>query len=200
MKNLIVIPCCARKIKGGKEKSIYRTTFFEDNNLVKDLIDKRRSRINELDYLISNKNELLPAWERYDGTIYRNLKKHQDLINKLIKNELLDIVIVSAFYGVINYNTVINDYDLSMNQRRSVSYWAENSLLSKSLYEYGNFCGIKNIYTFLSPNTYYKSLGKNILIHTQTWPLGLRGVNNINNEVAKLIFERLNLIAKENNL
>jgi cytoplasmic iron level regulating protein YaaA (DUF328/UPF0246 family) len=202
MKTLLVIPCCKRKIQGGINFND-QLTFFENENNVFDLIERRNQRLTQFEHLLNNNEEYLEAWERYDGTIYRKLKQYQNLIDKLIQNKIIDIVIVSAMYGLINYNTKIKNYDLSMGQLGGVKFWNNGNLLTNSLNFYIAENQISSVYTFLSPNQYYIALfGDNFnqINHEQIWPIGLRGVNKINNQVSESIIEIIIELASEHQI
>jgi len=190
MKQLIIIPCCSRKISGGIEIN-QELTFFENPNKVPELIERRNERINLIHPNIQE--ELLPAWQRYDGQIYRRLKEHQPLINTLIAEKKLDIIIISALYGVININTPIINYNLEMGALGVVNFWNHNEIISNSINQYCIENDIENVYTFLRPTTYYNAL-IGLREHIQIWHYGLRGVNNINNHLADLIIQRINHI------
>lgn len=193
MKQLIIIPCCSRKVDGGIE--INRgLTYFENINNIPELIERRNERIN-LTHPNIREEELLPAWDRYDGQIYRRLKEHQPLINTLIAENKLDIIIISALYGVININTPIANYNLEMGALGGANFWSHNHILSNSINEYCLRNDIENVYTFLRRETYYRAL-IGLREHIQTWPNGLHGVNNINNHLADLILERLEQISE----
>lgn len=200
MKQLIIIPCCSKKNNGGIEIN-QEITFFENINIVPELIEKRDERMHLT--LPNFQLELLPAWDRYDGRIYRRLKEHQNLINELIANDYLDIIIISALYGVININTPILNYNLEMSALGGVGFWGNENILNNAINNYCIQNSIENVFTFLRPATYYKALigdGNNFREHIQVWPLGLRGANNINNHLADLIIERINQINIENNV
>ena len=191
-KNLIVIPCCKRKIPGGVIKAA-PLTYFDNPSLVPTLIAKRAISM-DLNPPIKP-FEFMEAWDRYDGGLYRNLKLCQPLINNLINRDCLDIIIISALYGVINYNTPINNYDLTMTIAHR-KLW-ENSI-SNSINNYCEATNIKTVYTFLRPDTYYSVTTNGVLLnHTQIWPIGIRGVNNIYNNVANNIIGLLDKINKE---
>jgi hypothetical protein len=130
MKTLIIIPCCKRKLMGGIQIN-QPQTFFENDNILPELILKRNNRIQNIPVI--DHFDFLPAWERYDGHLYRNLKVHQILIDSLIQHGYLDIIIISALYGVINYNTPINNYDLRINQLNGVNYWRNQNTLSNAI-------------------------------------------------------------------
>ena len=186
-KNLIVIPCCKRKIVGGAIAG--PMTYFDNPDAQPNLITERGLRIQANPTI--NALQFLPAWKRYDGNLYRKLKDHQLLIDMLRANNCLDIIIVSALYGVINYDTYINEYDLEMNGRLA-GFWG--NVLPGSINDYCQVTGVENLYTFLRPVTYYAAINVGLRPHTQFWPHGLRGNNNIYNEVAFEITGLLNTI------
>lgn len=56
-------------------------------------------------------SDLIPAWKRYRGRVFR-------ILNKLLGDEgasaVIDVVIISAKYGFLRPNIPISDYDLRM--------------------------------------------------------------------------------------
>jgi hypothetical protein len=56
-------------------------------------------------------SELLPVLERYDGTFFRILRKAR---REGYWPDNLDVLIISAKYGLLELNTVIEKYDLRM--------------------------------------------------------------------------------------
>lgn len=67
---------------------------------------------------------LIPAIERYDGVNYRVLKKAQ---REGYFPSNLDILIISAKYGLIKPETLIENYDLQMTNKRSLELRASVS-------------------------------------------------------------------------
>src|SRR5437870_5541177 len=55
--------------------------------------------------------ELLPALERYDGIFFRILRKAR---REGHWSDTLDVLIISAKYGLLELDTVIENYDLRM--------------------------------------------------------------------------------------
>jgi hypothetical protein len=55
--------------------------------------------------------ELLPALERYDGVFFRILRK---ALREGHWSDTLDVLIISAKYGLLELDTVIENYDLRM--------------------------------------------------------------------------------------
>ena len=59
----------------------------------------------------------LPAIERYDGPVYRCLRKYRDTFDGFPDN--LDILIISALYRLIESRTLICNYDERMTDQRA---------------------------------------------------------------------------------
>lgn len=184
--DLIIIGCCARKNIGGTLLGL-NTTFFEQNEQVPDLKNAR-------EYLLQQHppygvGEYMKAWDRYDGTVYRKLKQRpiQDKIDFLRAAGKLEILIVSALYGVINYDTPINDYNLKMtdqvNNRTLTQYWQQGHVLANAINTFVRYKGIKNVFTFLTPNTYYNSISEGLVDHQQSWAVVYHGAINVLNHL-----------------
>lgn len=67
---------------------------------------------------------LLPAIERYDGVNFRVLKKAQ---REGYWPESMDLLILSAKYGLLKPNTLIEDYDLRMTRKQAIALQAQVS-------------------------------------------------------------------------
>lgn len=191
-KHLLVIPCCARKNSGGERKSS-KLTYFENNEYVPKLIEARN--INMRNHPVIDNGRYMPAWDRYDGGLYRDLKKHQNLIDDLINRGCLDIVIVSALYGIINYTTEINDYDLMMSHRGLNGLWG--NVIVSSINKYRQEKKITHTYVALSA-TYLNVANRNDGLGqiTDLWAYGLHGVNAVNNAVAQNIISKIKEISE----
>ncbi len=183
--DLIIIGCCARKNIGGT--SLAFTTFFEQNEQVPDLNNAREYLLQQ--HPPYNVNEYLTAWDRYDGTVYRKLKQRpiQDKIDFLRAAGKLEILIVSALYGVINYDTPINDYNLKMtdhvDEMTLTHYWQQDHVLANAINTFVEYKSIQNVFTFLTPNTYYNAILEGLIGHQQSWVVGYRGAINVLNHV-----------------
>lgn len=178
--NLIIIGCCKRKTMGGNPLAI-GSTFFEQNEHIPDLIATRNQLIEQ--HPVINAHQYMNACDRYDGTVYRKLKNNvQNEIDTLRAHQKLDIIIISALYGAINYDTPINNYDLVMNHF-GAGHWAENNVLANSINSYVEHKNIENVYTYLSTH-YYAAIQDGLIEHEQNWPIGLHGVINVLNHLA----------------
>jgi hypothetical protein len=194
-KTLFIIPCCKRKVEGGAPLAI-GGTYFDNPAISAPLIAKRALKGTLIGYPVGWNlagEELKIAWDRYDGLLYRRLKEHQILITHLIQMGSLDIIIISALYGVINYNTPIVNYDLEM--KGNVAFWnaPAGNVISTAVTNYCNANNINIIHTFLTPTTYLMAAtgGGLFPAHINHWPVRLRGVNNIYNRVADMAIEIL---------
>jgi hypothetical protein len=190
-KYLIVLPCCSRKIDGGNQQ-VQRSTYFEDANNVPDLIRDRAQNMRQHAAIIENNDQFLTAWERYDGVIYRRLKAEQRLIDELMHHNLIDIVIVSALYGLLNYDTPINKYNLKMNAGGLAGLWGTS--VSSAINNYITSQHITETHLFLA--NAYSIVTTRLAIPNSVdgWVYGLRGVNNINNAQANKIIDLLRSI------
>jgi hypothetical protein len=75
---------------------------------------------------------LLPAIERYDGVAYRVVKRLQRL-GQYPKD--VDLLIISAKYGIIQYDHPIPTYDLRMTPEQALEQAEENhNILSRFLH------------------------------------------------------------------
>ena len=67
---------------------------------------------------------LIPAIERYDGVNFRVLRKAR---REGYWPENLDVLILSAKYGVVKPDTLSDDYDLPMTRNRALALQSEVS-------------------------------------------------------------------------
>jgi hypothetical protein len=190
MKTLIIIPCSKRKLPYGI--AAMPPSFFDG---LPALVAARAIRRAANLQAIPN-NLFRTAWDRYDGQLYRRLKRHQPLINSLLEKGCLEIVIISGLYGVLNYDSPTEYYDLAINANGGVAFWGNNNHISNAIIGFNTVHTFDEVHTFLTPRNYYPAaIGNNgFLQHIQHWPVGLHGANNVNNAVAAMIINQLNLI------
>jgi hypothetical protein len=200
MKNLIILPCCSSKIPGGVAYQPANVTFFDDpnNQVITGIVNRRNLLMAAQEGL--NVAQFMPAWCRYDGVIVGRLKRDVlNLITQLYENNCIDIIFISALYGAINVDTQIANYDLLMPINPNFEDRWSNTI-SNAVNEYCQLNEISNIYTFLRPDTYYRALNGNNNFcdrpHLQSWPVGIRGANNVNARVAEMVIERLLMISE----
>lgn len=87
----------------------------------------------------------ISAWDLYDGVIYRVLKKN------LIDFTNLDVLILSAKYGLIQPQEIITWYDQKMTRKRAVELKSEVEKTWKKI----NVERYKNIFVCLGVNYRY---------------------------------------------
>lgn len=132
MKQILLIPCSYLK-RDFSDNHIFIENFFSNHisrtnsqrlsNLRKQVIESRKN-------LLSRKNQLLPAFMRYNGNLYRKIKKND--WKKLLVDKELGMLIFSAFYGVVTWNEPVLNYNLSMADKidsvRFETWWRRNDL------------------------------------------------------------------------
>lgn len=115
---VVLIPCSGRKCAGGSSAatSYVRPLLSEDS--WRSLVDARAGLaqmhgfepgpdIGEARVAMP----LLPAWQRYDGNLYRKGRlQESDLLSATTR-----IFVVSALFGIIDIRDSIRKYDLAMS-------------------------------------------------------------------------------------
>ncbi|MGK0235533.1 MAG: hypothetical protein ACI9EK_002072 [Psychroserpens sp.] len=141
-KTLLIIPCSAKKLKGGKPITEYKNTFsfdeFWDKHTAELIVNCRQQikckhvhSYEELD------NEYLPAIERYIGNVYQpELKNEQPkktlqyIQNNYSNENQPKIMILSAFYGPLHPFELIQNYNLKMGKTTRIWKAACEQVLS----------------------------------------------------------------------
>ena len=96
-----------------------------------------------------DESTLLPAWMRYDGTLYQMAKA---ALESALKNGR-HIIVISGGYGLILADEPIGQYD----QVFKYSNWPK-SLLENVLLNYIRARSIENVVAFVSATTAYRTL------------------------------------------
>lgn len=194
-KHLIIIPCCKRKRTDKTCNQVNATYFFDVNNGVEilNLNNNRENVLQQHPESIINPNIFTKAWDLYDGQLYRKLKQNQNVIDDKIRTGKIEIIIISALYGVVNYDSCINKYDLKMQQTRV--QWG--TVIRNAIVQYIYDKNIDTIHSFLTPSTYHLAATNDIELnirHRAYWadlvegnPTG--GNNNVYNSVADKIIQ-----------
>ncbi len=119
---LILISCSNKKEPGGEDfKNFPSINRYLSRKSIDSLLQSRRHIANVLQLPlgldVGEKNidliEYLPAYKRYIGTIYQ--RSGFVSTYPLLTNH--KVLIVSAFYGVVEAGDWIRDYDLHMGER-----------------------------------------------------------------------------------
>lgn len=146
-KTLIILNCSSSKKRGGESEC--NQDYF-DNSTCPEIIAFKgvRNRLigllsNPQLNIIENDTALMKAYERYNGHFFRAIDWNR--IESKIQEGCLQVVIVSALFGVIEYNRTIPYYDLKITQ---VNCWG--SSIQESINCYVADKGIQNVYSFLS--------------------------------------------------
>jgi len=183
-KVLILIPCSGCKEEGGK--TIYNADSTILNHLSsqanKKLVNLRTQLFEGLGIPLGRDvgcNDSVPiyymkAHNRYIGNLYSQISN--DAWEKLRTTEELDIVIISALYGLLSYNESIRDYDIEMQSkighRLLKRWWRENGLPSM-LEDYVANNGVTVVHSVLS-NQYddalrgsFKNIKIDYIVHNE---------------------------------
>lgn len=136
MSELLLIPCSNSKNKGGDPAFRGRTLKNElpeaDGNR---LVELRQEVASAFGIFLPPEEgrglPLIPAFRRYSGNLYGQVKS--ETWNALRDRADVDLVIVSALYGLIYWDEPIIEYDAAMSgrvgeRRRLHTWWRQNGL------------------------------------------------------------------------
>jgi len=161
---LILIPCSGSKKKGGI--TIYNVddciVNYLDPTYEGKLLNLRRELFRELSlplgrdlcYEDEERIEYLAAYERYTGNysqIYRRIS--QGSWDKLKQTPKLELIIVSALYGLLKYDEPIRWYDKTMKDKfksQTLKTWWRNNSLCAILKNYVDKNNIYEVHNVLS--------------------------------------------------
>lgn len=132
MNQIILIPCSYLK------RDFSNDHMFEENYFSNHISNTNSQRLNTLRKQANESmknsptctNQLLPAFMRYNGNLYKKIRKND--WKKLFADNNLDVLIFSAFYGIEKWNEPILNYNLSMIDKidsvRFETWWRRNGL------------------------------------------------------------------------
>jgi len=167
-KTLILIPCCGNKRKGG----VFQ--YDSSNGIINNLDLEAGRRLMKLRRQIAQafkdspgpdlgfenvtcKVRYLPAYKRYIGHLYSEISQNSWI--KLNKTPELRLIIISALYGLVNYNEPIRYYQRKMKDHiypgRLLKTWWKNHNLSSILLNYIIRNDIEVVHDFLSTDYFY---------------------------------------------
>lgn len=155
---LILIPCCKTKQPGGITKNQSESSLLD--YLTKPKMERLSNLRNELaNYFFEiDHAEYMQAYKRYSGAIYRRVLP--ETWGKLSENCKLDLVIISAFYGLLRYDDWICDYNITMKDKigkKTLKTWWRNNGLCQISEDYIIENNISEVHNFLS-NDYNEAL------------------------------------------
>ena len=170
-RELLLIPCCAKKKSGG-----YSSAALADplSNLVSlsiysDILKDRQDVLscvcqNEMNgYPVSGADfgghstsgRYLPAVDRYKGTLYANVPASGDTT---WFQDSRHVIILSALYGPLHPLTTIQEYDLKMSEQSAYKVWKKR--FPRFLQDYVSLNGIRSIYLFFGTTTRYLKVAR----------------------------------------
>jgi len=165
---LILIPCCKSKRSGGTTE--YRTNSSILNYLTSTprghLLSLRRQLFEhfptpfgpDVGYPGDGTINYMEAYKRYTGRIYSPISSGS--WEKLRSTPNLDLVIVSALYGLLRYDEPIQVYNVTMKDKmgnHTLKWWWRNNGLCAILRDYINENKISDVHNILS-NDYNEAL------------------------------------------
>jgi len=167
-KTLILIPCSGSKRKGSTVTYDPKSAIFDHltSSSREHLLRLRRKLFGhfsmkmgqDVGYPDEDEIEYMQAYSRYTGQIYRQISPLS--WDKLKRTPHLDLVIVSALYGLVRYDEPIRYYDKMMKDRvegQLLKTWWRNNNLGEILREYINKNNISEVHVVLS-NDYKEAL------------------------------------------
>lgn len=150
MSTLMILQCTGRKATGGQPLPVH-DPFAEALGPIRDALLAHHPQ-PELD-----SEQLMPAYERYGvGQLYSNMNWPMAL--QKIADGSLRVIIVSALFGALEFNTPIPDYDLAMSKTKRS--WLAGNTLGNAIRSYvlAN-PDITRIKSFVSPSDYLQAMG-----------------------------------------
>jgi hypothetical protein len=115
---VILIPCSGRKRHGGSSSEVIHVKNCLSADAQRALIESRIDLAElkgfepgpDLGNETSSTIELLPAWQRYEGNLYRKAS----LTKADVSRTDVSIFIISALFGVVSAQAGIRPYNLAM--------------------------------------------------------------------------------------
>ncbi len=142
---LFILPCSGAKQRGGRPDSADGTSVID--SLPRDLAAELRARRSEnAQQSKLDESALLPAAERYTGTLYRTAGAALDILAKAGAG----LLIISGGYGVVSPAEPIGWYDQEFRN----SMWP-NDVVTRCLAVYADMTGITTVIALLSATTSY---------------------------------------------
>jgi hypothetical protein len=145
-KTLIIIPCC-----NAKRSDMHGTK--KGPTILRDLPAKLAAELRMARKLVVeqakfDETSLVPAWQRYDGALYRAAGRRAigDLMQAGAK-----VVILSGGYGLVLASEPIGIYEALLKPS-----WWPRSILQRCLLAYANEHGIHSVRAFASATTSYR--------------------------------------------
>ena len=168
---LVLIPCSGSKSEGGETiYNVNRSILNYLSGQSKEHLLSLRRRLFEYfsvklgqDVSYNNDSSInyMEAYRRYTGDhsqIYRQISSNS--WGELRITDNLDLVIVSALYGLVKFDEPIQNYNITMKDKieyQALKTWWRNNGLCAILKDYINKNGISGVHNVLS-NDYNDAL------------------------------------------
>ena len=178
MSKLFIIPCCARKRPGGEQVDTYQDRLVDvvspgiqenvitaranvlaglqiEQKYLSGKYDKNKSIQDGPDFGgTSAKGLYLPAVDRYIGSLYTGNQKTVNAIRKNeARNSKVRVLILSALYGPLHPQDLIQDYNLQMSDKPAYRVW--KAQFPRFLEDYVDRNQISDINLYVGGSTRY---------------------------------------------
>ena len=152
-KTLLIIPCCKEKLPFP---DVYETGPRIAHHLTNDLAERlylAREKVRERARI--DEKTLVPAWQRYNGYLYK-AKGAREMLCQAAEQGL-HVLILSGGYGVLLADEPIGFYEA----RFKASWWPKN-LLEEVIASYTRYHQLKYMRAFVSKSGDYRPLVKRV--------------------------------------
>jgi len=156
--SLLIIPCCKGKHSGGSDLPIAYTDHLRET-VSPDQYNAILAAREPLNGLLKKSNEYMPAIDRYAGNLYKAFQNISTCIRtKTNSDSKPKLIILSALYGPLHPESLINDYDLAMPHGNN-NIWNNN--FPTFLADYVTKQKIKSIRFYCGRSTGYYNVVSN---------------------------------------
>ena len=152
-KTLLIIPCCKEKMPFP---DVRETGPRIAHHLTTDLAERlylAREEVRECAHI--DEKTLVPAWQRYNGNLYK-AKGVKKTLGQAVEQGL-HVLILSGGYGVLLADEPIGLYEA----RFKASWWPKN-LLEEVIASYTRYHQLKHMRAFVSKSGGYRPLVKRV--------------------------------------
>ncbi|HVY91016.1 MAG TPA: peroxide stress protein YaaA [Hyphomonadaceae bacterium] len=143
---LIILPCSGRKADGSESSDDGGTLLAELPDILASRLSAARRAVAGIAHL--DESTLMPAWHRYNGTLYQTARLALELSRDTCL--LQHILILSGAYGIVRAVDPIGTYDLAMEENR----WPPG-LLQEVIETYARRLNIHHVLAVVSETTGY---------------------------------------------
>jgi len=159
-RTLLIIPCCKSKCSGGNDlppEYVDPLTSTVSSSAWSSIITARTCQEQ---YLTDNLH-FLPAIDRYTGSLYRPIPEFSSLtLERTNTISTPKLLILSALYGPLHPESLINDYDLKMPSTKK-SVWMKN--FPEFLSDYVATQNVSSIRVYFGQSTGYFKVANNAI-------------------------------------